>query len=165
MSKNQPRAQVHHHQDRQFDEIQHDPYHPREKLPEPTYCPHCRAVYQDGRWQWLERPATFNEHACPACRRIRDRFPAGFITLAGKFFTEHREDIINLARKEESREKAEHPLQRIIDIADEGNTTVISTTDLRVAHKIADAIHQAYQGSLDVKFAPNEYRVRIHWSR
>jgi len=122
-------------------------------------------VYQDGRWQWLKRPAAFNEHVCPACQRIRDRYPAGFITLSGKFFTAHREDVVNLARREEAREKAEHPLQRIIDIRDESDGTLVTTTDLRIAHKIADAIQQAYQGSLEVKFTPDEYRVRIRWSR
>jgi NMD protein affecting ribosome stability and mRNA decay len=165
MSKNQPRAHVHHHLDRQIEEVRHDPYHPREKLPEPTFCPDCKAVYQEGRWQWLKRPPAFNEHQCPACQRIRDRYPAGFVTLSGKFFAGHRDDVLNLARKEETREKAEHPLQRIIDIQQEDDQTVITTTDLRVAHKIADAIHQAYQGSLEVKFTPDEYRVRIRWSR
>jgi NMD protein affecting ribosome stability and mRNA decay len=165
MNGKEPRAHAHRHRDRQIQEVRHDPYHPREKLPEPTFCPHCKAVYQDGRWQWLERPAAFNERACPACQRIRDRYPAGFVTLSGKFLAAHREEVVNLARREEGREKAEHPLQRIIDIRDEGDGTLITTTDLRIAHKIADAIHQAYQGSLEVKFTPDEYRVRIQWTR
>jgi hypothetical protein len=165
MTKNQPRAHLHRHQDRQIEEVRHDPYHPKQKLPEPGFCPSCGCVYQNGRWRWLEPPSTFSRHTCPACQRIHDRFPAGYVTLSGAFASEHREDLINLVRREEGREKAEHPLQRIMEIRDEPGQTVITTTGIRIAHKIADAVHQAYQGSLDVNFAPDEYRVRIRWSR
>ena len=165
MTKNQPRAHLHRHQDRQIEEVRHDPYHPKEKLPEPSFCPSCGAVYQNGRWQWLGRPSAFTPHPCPACRRTHDRFPAGYVTLSGEFVSKHHDDLINLVRKEEGREKAEHPLQRIMEIRDETDRTVITTTDIRIAHKIADAVHQAYQGSLDVRFAPDEYRVRIRWWR
>ncbi len=163
--KGQPRAHTHRHQDRQIEEVRHDPYHSREKLPEPTVCPHCKAVYQNGRWQWLEWPSSASKRTCPACKRIHDRFPAGFITLSGKFFADNRDDVLRLARTEEQREQGEHPMQRIIDVRDEADRTVITTTDLRIAHKIADAVHQAYQGALEVTFAPDEYRVRIRWSR
>ena len=33
-----------------------DPYKLRRKLSEPTRCPACGAVYQEGRWQWMELP-------------------------------------------------------------------------------------------------------------
>lgn len=165
MNKREPRAHVHRHRDREIEQIRHDPYRLKRKLREPTVCPSCGAVYQDGRWQWLQRPAVFEEHLCAACRRIRDRYPAGFITLEGSFFDRHRDEVLKLARNEEEREKAEHPLQRIMAVSEEGGKTVITTTDIRIAHKIADAIQQAYQGSLDIKFPPDEYSVRIHWSR
>jgi hypothetical protein len=48
--------------------------------------------------------------------RIRDQFPAGYVTLAGSFFEGHKETILQLMRNEEERAKAEHPLKRIIDI-------------------------------------------------
>jgi aromatic ring-opening dioxygenase LigB subunit len=81
------------------------------------------------------------------------------------FASEHHDELISLVRKEESREKSEHALQRIMEIRNEADQTVITTTGIRIAHKIADAVHQAYRGSLEVKFAPDEYRVRIRWSR
>jgi hypothetical protein len=49
----------------------HDPYHVRGKCREPTRCRGCGAVYQKGRWQWLEEaPADARDAHCPACRRI-----------------------------------------------------------------------------------------------
>lgn len=62
-------------------------------------------------------------------------------------------------------EAREHPLARIIDIDERGKQTVVTTTDLRLAHRIADAVQHAHRGEMNVKFSQDEYRVRIHWSR
>lgn len=56
-----------------------DPYPPRQKLDEGTVCPHCGAVYQEGRWQWVARAEDVAEELCSACRRINDKFPAGIL--------------------------------------------------------------------------------------
>jgi hypothetical protein len=42
--------------DRLIREPEHDPYKSRRKLPEPTACPECGAVFREGRWQWVEVP-------------------------------------------------------------------------------------------------------------
>jgi hypothetical protein len=100
-----------------------DPYQAQQKLQEPTACRQCGAVYHHGRWQWGPLPAGAHEDLCPACRRIRDRFPAGTVTLRGDIARQRKDEIIGLARNEESAEKGEHPLNRIVDIGetDEGN--------------------------------------------
>ena len=43
--------------DRLIQEYRHDAYKSKHKLPEPTVCPVCGAVYHDGRWQWMSKPA------------------------------------------------------------------------------------------------------------
>lgn len=153
------------HIQHQLESAGHDPYHPPRKLAEPTLCPQCHAVYQHGRWQWLPKPAQAAEHRCPACRRIHDRYPAGFITLSGDYFAAHRDEILHLLRNEQQREAQEHPMARLIDIEQNADETLVTTTDLRLAHRIADAIAQAHGGELEEKFSPDEYRLRIHWSR
>jgi len=61
-----------------------DAYRMPAKLPEPTVCPECKAVFHQGRWQWLETPASAHHETCPACKRANDDMPAGYVTLEVK---------------------------------------------------------------------------------
>jgi hypothetical protein len=74
-----------HRQDRLIHERVHDPYQSKSKLPEPTICPQCGAVYHQGRWTWTKRPVQAHEEMCPACQRVREKYPAGFLALSGRF--------------------------------------------------------------------------------
>lgn len=152
------------HHDAVFKEKVHDAYKIKEKLHEPTACPTCNAVFHNGRWQWISVPADAQQHSCPACQRIHDHYPAGFLTLEGDFFSTHSDEIIRLARHVEEKEKSEHPLQRIMAVEEQDNTTLITTTDIHLARGIADAIHQAYQGNLEFHYNPEENLLRAHWS-
>lgn len=62
-----------------------DSYKAKGKLTEPTVCPDCGAVYQGGRWQWLAKPMDAQKTTCPACHRMHDHFPAGYVNVAGEF--------------------------------------------------------------------------------
>ena len=43
----------------------------RLKLPEPTICPRCGAVYHEGRWQWMAHPPEdAHDETCQACHRV-----------------------------------------------------------------------------------------------
>ena len=151
--------------DRQLAESHADPYRPKTKLPEPTVCPQCGLVFHDGHWQVLARPKQAHEQLCPACHRINDGFPAGYVTLQGDFVAEHYEELLKLAHTTEAAERRQHPLQRIMDIDEDGNKITITTTDIHVARRIGDAIHHAYQGNLDMSYGPEDYIVRVTWSR
>ena len=93
-----------------FPERVHDAYKSSTKLPTPTVCPECGAVFADGRWQWLARPESAHSEMCPACHRIHDRFPAGYVTIKGAFFEEHRDEIVRLIESHEKKEKSARPL-------------------------------------------------------
>jgi hypothetical protein len=151
--------------DRTIHEVRHDPYQERYKPHDPAACPSCGAVFNQGRWRWMPKPEGAQDHLCPACRRTQEKFPAGVVTLEGEFFAAHRDEILHLARNEEQQAKSEHPLERIMDIQQEAGKTVVSTTDLHLARRIGDAVHHAYQGSLEVKYSPDEYLVRVFWQR
>ena len=144
----------------------HDTYRTRAKLPTPTLCGECGAVFAKGRWQWLLPPPE-RAHAgtCPACHRIHDRFPAGYVKLIGVFLAAHREELIDLARNFEKKEKSEHPLQRIMDVVEENGGVLITTTDIHLAHGIGEALHNAYKGKLDSRYNREEKLLRVHWSR
>lgn len=146
-----------------FDGQIKDPYQEREKLAEPSVCAHCGAVYHEGRWQWGAAPSNAHQATCPACHRIHDKLPAGYVSIEGQFAQAHREELISLARNLEAREKADHPLQRIIAIEDEGDHLTITTTDIHLARAIGDALHHAYKGELDYQYNANEYLLRVRW--
>lgn len=151
--------------DRQLAEEHKDPYRPKTKLPEPTVCPQCGLVFHDGHWQQMARPKQAHETVCPACHRTNDRFPAGYVTLESDFVEKHRDELLTLARSTEEQEKSQHPLQRIMEINEENNKITITTTDIHVARRIGEAIHRAYEGNLDVNYGPEDYVVRVGWTR
>jgi NMD protein affecting ribosome stability and mRNA decay len=153
--------------DRLIKEQVHDPYMSRAKLPEPTVCPGCSAVFHNGRWQWAPTmPADANEELCPACRRIREKVPAGFLTLSGGFFADHRDEIMNLVQHKVEAQKAQHPLKRIMDIEDQDDGAVrITFTDTHLPRGVGEAIEHAYQGELDIHYADEAGIVRVMWMR
>jgi len=142
-----------------------DPYRLSRKPPEPTRCPECSASFQDGRWSWKPAPPDSNEIVCPACQRIEDEFPAGYVLIKGEYLKAHRDEIIAVVKGQEKREKAEHPLQRIMDIKDVAGGIQVATTDSHMARGIGEALHNAFQGDLKVKYSKDENLVRVNWKR
>jgi len=151
--------------DRLVQEKRHDTYKEGKKWPEPTTCIQCNSVYLEGRWTWYEPPAGANKITCPACQRIDDNYPAGHLELKGSFFKNHHEEMINLIRNEEKLEMGEHPLERVMDITEEDEHTVITTTGIHIARRIGEAISRAYQGDLSFTYGAGEKTIRVSWSR
>lgn len=148
-----------------FQERVHDAYKAKHKLAEPAVCPQCRAVFHEGRWQWREAPADAHQEICPACHRIQDHYPAGFLTLQGSFFVAHRDEIMHTVHNVETRERTEHPLKRIMAIEEKEGTVLVTTTDIHLARGIGEALHHAYQGELEFHYNPQEYLLRVRWTR
>lgn len=155
-----------HRRDRMLQEHIHDTYKLRGKLSEPTRCPQCKAVYHKGRWSWTsEAPADAHEELCSACHRVNDNYPAGEITLAGEFVGAHKEEIKGLARHIEQLENSEHPMNRIIDVRDQEDGLLITTTDVHLPNRIAEAIQSAWNGELETHFDDEGYFTSIVWRR
>jgi hypothetical protein len=151
--------------DRLIRERVHDPYRTRLKLPDPTVCPDCGALFRKGRWTWEAAPDLANQERCQACRRIADGYPAGVVVLSGGFLARHKADILNLARNQEALEKGEHALHRIMTIVDRGREIEITTTDIHLPRRIGQALHNAYEGDFDLAYDKEGYFVRVAWSR
>lgn len=147
------------------EEPSHDPYQPKGKPTEPLQCSTCSAIFHDGRWQWSAAPANAHKTLCPACRRIHEKFPAGYLTLEGDYAREHRADLLRTARQHELHEKAEHPLQRIMAIEESHDRVLITTTDIHLARGIGEALHRANGGELKFQYEKGEYQLRAHWAR
>jgi len=148
-----------------YDSPEHDPYQVKHKYTEPTVCKDCGAVFHRGRWQWGTAPAEAHRALCPACHRVRDGLPAGTVTLEGGFIAHHREELLGIVRNQEKRAKAEHPLQRIIAVEEDANRIVVTTTDVHLPRRIGEALKDAHQGELDIRFGDSEYSVQVDWKR
>ena len=171
MSKERRAAAPGHRDRRSFgraqDTGQTDPYRRPKKLAEPSVCRQCGAVFREGRWTWAAKPAGAAEVLCQACHRIDDRYPAGSVSLSGAYLgtPRHRSEIINLIRNQESLEKAEHPHNRVIEIDDTAEGLTVTTTDIHLPRRIAEAIRHAHQGSLDMHFDEDGYFFQAQWRR
>lgn len=141
-----------------------DTYRQKQKYKEPTRCPRCNALFVDGRWSWKDTSEETHRALCPACKRIEDNYPAGFVDLSGAFFEEHRKEIMNLIQNIRKTEKQEHPLERIMSIKQENGKTIIATTGIHLPRRLGDALQHAYEGELDISYDAENY-VRISWHR
>jgi len=139
----------------------------REKYPDDTVCPDCGAVFLKGKWTWGKplRREDVSSMLCPACQQIKDDFAGGVLTLSGSFLPAHREDILNRVRNIEEAEKKDHPLQRIMGIADRGEEIEIRATSEHLVARMAKALKSDFDGELELSFMPDENFARAHWRR
>jgi len=149
-----------------------DPYLFREGYKEPTICPGCKAIYTNKKWSLdekqrgkIEKTTGITYQMCPACRKIKDRFPMGILTLSGEFLFNHHQDILNLLRSEEKRAVAKNPLERIISIEERKGTIQVETTTESLALRMGRVLFRAYKGNVSYKFSQDEKLVRVNWNR
>jgi NMD protein affecting ribosome stability and mRNA decay len=150
---------------------QEDPYQPEEGQ-EAAVCAQCHALYQGKRWffddQMQARLADTDkvrEVVCPTCRKIKDHYPEGILTLSGEFFAEHREEIVRLLEKEAAQVGGRSVADRIIRIVPEGDKLVVETTTEKMAQHLGRTIYKAYKGDLHFRWGEVERFVRVYWSR
>ena len=152
--------------DRLIQEEIHDPYMAAAKPEEPTVCRSCGVVFNEGRWQWLPEPPTQAASAvCPACRRVEDKVPAGFLTLSGEFLRKHREEIMNLVDNKVALQEKEHPMKRLMNVEDRDDGIELTFTDAHLPRGVGEAIRRAYDGDLDIHFPEEGGIVRVYWER
>lgn len=143
-----------------------DGYHDDFKHADPAACPRCRATYLRGRWTWAQAPADCVRRLCPACQRIEDNFPAGYVTIRGEFLAAHRDEVLKLVAARAERARLSHPLQRIIGMQEvERGGVLVTTTDAHLARGIGVALRDAFKGQLGIRFSRDENLVRATWSR
>jgi hypothetical protein len=153
------------YRDRIFEDKRHDPYQTRGKYTEPSVCGDCGAIFHRGRWQWGSVSDGASRVVCPACLRTRDKLPAGSFTLAGAFFDAHREEVLALVAHAAARERQEHSLHRVMQLEQGADQTVVTSTDVHLPQRIAEALHHAYHGQFELKYGHDEYTAHAKWQR
>lgn len=147
--------------DQRIQESDHDPYHAKLKLKEPTTCSSCAAVFKKGHWTWAPAPDDAKSVVCPACQRMQDRVPAGFLRIDKEYFNSRKDQIMSLIHHTETRERQSHPMKRIMDMQDSESVLEITFTDPRLARNIGDALKSAYGGSLNYQYTSSEFMLRV----
>lgn len=128
-------------------------------------CPACHASVREGRWQWLQADPAAIEVRCPACRRIDDDFPAGFVTLEGQFFDRHRVELMNLIQTRANRAATQHPLSRLMSASDTPEGALLTTTDTHLAHEFGIALHDNFGGAVNFSYESDHEMLRVYWAR
>ena len=149
--------------DRVVQEGQHDSYKMPGKLKEPTVCKTCGALFHKGRWTWGTKPTGADEIVCPACLRIEDKNPKGFVTLKGAYKDQHRDQVMGLIHNAEAQEKKEYPLARIMTIENRAEGLVVLTTDTHLPRRIGEALKHAHHGELELQYDKDEDFIRVTW--
>jgi hypothetical protein len=85
--------------------------------------------------------------------------------LTGGFVGKHGKELVHLARNNESLENRDHPLNRIIKIEERADSIVITTTDIHLPRRIAEAVRHAYKGDLELRYDEGGYFTRAEWRR
>ncbi|MDL1955800.1 MAG: 60S ribosomal export protein NMD3 [Candidatus Desulfofervidus auxilii] len=155
--------------DRLIQEKIHDPYYEEKKYPDGVVCPNCQAIYRDGRWVWPEKgekiPPNSDEYLCPACRRIRDKYPAGVVVFSGSYFEEHREEILNLVNNIIEEEIERSPVKKLINTEETEEGLVFNFTDDSLARRVGEAVARAHKGELEMKYLEGAKFIYVAWQR
>ena len=147
------------------EEPRQDLYERADSHSEPTVCAECHAVWQQGRWQWTATGAATRSSVCPACRRIKDNVPAGWLRLEGDYAAQHRAELLRIAREEAESEQAENPLHRLMKIDEAADRMELTTTAVRLAQRIGEAVRRAHHGTLVLQYRKDEFAIRANWRR
>jgi NMD protein affecting ribosome stability and mRNA decay len=149
-----------------------DPYIVQDIKYENAICRTCHAIYQNKRWrldeevyQKMNEWDSTTKVLCPACKKIKDKFPGGIVTLKGDFLREHKDEILNLIKNEEERARGFNPLERIMEINDADKGMELTTTNEKLAQKIGKSLHRAYQGRVGYKWSQDTKLIRVIWER
>ena len=149
-----------------------DPYLPGGHFQDGSVCTQCGAVFQKQHWtldaekrNLLVGSGGAIDVVCPACKITTERNPQGIVTLSGDYLAQHRDDILNLVRNEEERGMSDNPLERIINIREEGEALVIETTNEALAQRIGRRVHKAHSGDVEYKWSGGNHLVRVNWQR
>ncbi len=149
-----------------------DPYELAEGQ-EAAVCHQCHALYHSKRWSFDEKlyqrlagTPKIREVVCPTCRKIKDHYPEGYLTVSGEFFVEHKEEIVKLLEKEASRVAGRNVMDRIIQMVPEGkDRLVVETTTEKMAQHLGRTVYKAYKGDLNFRWSETNRFVRVYWNR
>ncbi|MBI5562422.1 MAG: ATPase [Deltaproteobacteria bacterium] len=135
---------------------------------EEAVCKGCGAVWRGKRWTMegeAAPPGIKAETVCPACRKTRDRFAEGFVTIQGAFTKSHKDEILKLLHNKGERARRINPLERIMEIKERNGAIEVSTTTDKLAQRIGRMLHKSFNGEVEYKWSSGVKLARVVWTR
>lgn len=141
-----------------------DPYKRTKKNKDALVCTACGLVCHEGRWYRGAAPLCDEKAAlCPACERIRDRYPGGTVTLRG-LPEDQRDEVLAMLRNVAEEEEREHPLERVMDVVTKDDTVVVTTTGIHLARRFSNALERRFHQGVKVRYGDEDASVRVDWT-
>jgi hypothetical protein len=126
-------------------------------------CQECGIIQHAGKWFFGPSPLAQSEIGlCPACRRVRDNYPAGTLRIPLAFLV-RRDEVLQLMRNIEAVEKSEHPLERLMGIEESDGHLVVTTTGVHLAREIAHKLATQFHRRPRFRYAEGEDLVHVDW--
>lgn len=146
-------------------DVETDTYIPRLAPKETIQCTGCGAFYYRRRWtltpsEGIEKALRMGLLYCPACRKIKDRYPSGELHLSGVSGAERRH-ILHILRNEERRAREKNPLGRIMHLEATNGDWRLETEKL--AQRLGRSVKKARGGKLIYQWSHNNKFVRVLW--
>jgi hypothetical protein len=140
------------------------------RLPEPSVCDRCGAVYARRSWrvdrvlssELLERVSWT---VCPACAQHRSGVAYGRLVMSGTFVAEHEEEIRRRIANVEKRARCTQPERRVLSVDHEGDALVVLTTSQKLAHRIASELKKTFGGRVRFAWATRDGALNATWTR
>ena len=159
-----------------------DPYSMRMAPKGLLQCPECDAIYHRKRWtlpgsspartrkpiraypKKTAKPVMVpKSFICPACRKLRDNYAEGFLSLRWPNWREHKADVLGLIHNEESRATRNNPLERVMTIRTRPDGADIETTTEHFAQRLGRHLERAFHGKIEYKWSHKDKLARIEW--
>lgn len=133
------------------------------KVAEGVVCRTCGVVQSKGNWSWGSKPEGQSKKVfCPACTRVRERYPAGTLTIPAELRGKG-DEVARLVRNLEQGEREEHPLERVMEIVEEDGALVITTTGVHLARLAAHRLAKHFHRKPRIRYADSEDLVHVDW--
>ncbi len=149
-----------------------DPYAVRRAPVGCMVCRECHAIYERKRWHFDEESyrrlvngGYARPTACPACTRIRDRYPEGVLTLRWPGLAAHADEVMRLLRNAEARARGINPMERVMRLEAVGAEWRVTTTNNKLAQRMGRELQHAYHGEVHFQWSHRDRLVRVTWER
>lgn len=145
---------------RRVEPREHDTYKSGPRPADGTQCRTCGVQFHQGRWVWPGvGQAAGTQGECPACRRKRERYPAGVIDLEGDL-GQRGEELENMIRNLAEAERSTHALERLMRVERTSDHLHVETTGVHLARRIASALERQ-KANVRIQFAAEQAFVRV----